>query len=248
MTEIAQTIAGENPADNDSLAGLNEFMQDKFYLHLEKVIPGIVQSYDKTTNRAVIKPAITGIATQGQKVSKDVIENIPVVQFGGGDVTMTFPIKAGMTGWLIAADRDISIFKSIKEETAPNTPRKHKYQDGFFIPDAINNTGTDDFQIKSANSSFNLDNTSISETTQEFNLNASTSITEKTATYTMTATSFSLYGSSSLSIASPSGNISTTNGIISAKTLNATSAFSGTFKDHDNKIVRVVNGIIVSVE
>ena len=232
MTEIAQTFSSENPADNDSLAGLNDFMQDKFYLHLEKVIPGIVQSYDKTTNRAVIKPAITGIATQGQKVSKDVIENIPVIQFGGGDVTMTFPIKAGMTGWLIAADRDISIFKSIKEETAPNTPRKHKYQDSFFIPDAINAAGTDDFQIKSAHSSFNLDDTSITEKTQE---------------YKLSATTFNLYGSTSLSIAAPAGNISTTTGIISAATLNATSAFSGTFKDNDNKTVTVVNGIITAV-
>lgn len=231
-TEITQSLSSENPANNDSLEGLNEFLQDKMYLHLEKVIPGIVQSYDKATNRATIKPAITGIATQGDKVPKDVIPNIPVIQLGGGDVTMTFPIKAGMTGWLIACDRDISIFKNIKQETAPNTTRKHKYQDGFFIPDAINNAGTDDFQIKSANSSINLDNTSITEKTQDYKLTAST---------------FNLYGSTSLSIAAPAGNISTTTGIISAATLNATSAFSGTFKDNDNKTVRVVNGIIVSV-
>ena len=123
MSEIAQTIPGENPADNDSLAGLNNYLQDKIFLHLEKVIPGIVQSYDKTTNRAVVKPAITGVATQGQKVSKEVLTNIPVLQLGG---VIKFPISAGMTGWLIASDRDISIFKSIKEETAPNTTRKHK--------------------------------------------------------------------------------------------------------------------------
>lgn len=231
-TEITQSISSENPANNDSLEGLNEFLQDKMYLHLEKVIPAKIESYNKTKNRAIVKPLITGIATQGDKVSKDLIPNIPVVQMGGGDVTMTFPIKAGMTGWLIACDRDISIYKSIKDETAPNTPRKHKYQDSFFIPDAMNNAGTDDFQIKSVNSSFNLDNTSITEKTQDYKLTAST---------------FNLYGSTSLSIAAPAGNISTTTGIISAATLNATSAFSGTFKDNDNKTVRVVNGIIVSV-
>ena len=138
-TEIAQSISSENPADNGTLEGLNDFFQDKIYLHLEKVIPGIVQSYDSSTNTATIKPAITGIATQGAKVPKDVLNNIPVLQLGG---IFKFPVSAGMTGWLIASDRDISIFKSIKQETAPNTPRKHKYQDSFFIPDSINASTT----------------------------------------------------------------------------------------------------------
>ena len=174
MTEIAQTISSENPADNDTLEGLNNFFQDKLFLHLEKVVPGIVESYDKTTNRATIKPAITGIASQGQKVPKNILKNIPVLQLGGGNVTLTFPVKKGMTGWLIAADRDISIFKTIKTETKPNTPRKHKYQDSFFIPDAINAAGSDDFQIKAENSSFNLDNNSITLTASNLNLTGTT--------------------------------------------------------------------------
>lgn len=143
-TEIAQSISSENPADNGTLEGLNDFFQDKMYLHLEKVIPGIVQSYDNATNTATIKPAITGVATQGAKVPKDVLNNIPVLQLGG---IFKFPVSAGMTGWLIASDRDISIFKSIKKETAPNTPRKHKYQDSFFIPDSINATVSDELTI-----------------------------------------------------------------------------------------------------
>lgn len=220
MTEIAQTISSENPADNGTLEGLNDFFQDKMFLHLEKVLPGIVESYDKTTNRATIRPAITGIATQGTKVPKDLLPNIPVLQLGGGNVTMTFPIKAGMTGWLIASDRDISIFKKIKAETAPNTPRKHKFQDSFFIPDAINATGSDDFQIKSENSSFNLDNTSITETTQSYSLTANTL------------------------------NITGTAGTITASSLNATAAFSGIFKAEDEngsiKTFTVVNGIITA--
>lgn len=220
-TEITQSISSENPADNGTLEGLNDFLQDKMYLHLEKVIPGIVQSYDKATNRATIKPAITGIATQGAKVPKDVLNNIPVLQLGGGDVTMTFPIKAGMTGWLIASDRDISIFKSIKSETAPNTPRKHKYQDSFFIPDAINATGSDDFQIKAENSSFNLGKNSISEETQN---------------HTITADSLQL-------------NVpaTTSTGTITATNLNATAAYSGTFKTEDIHTVTVVNGIITAI-
>lgn len=143
-TQITQTISSENPADNDTLEGLNDFLQDKMYLHLEKIIPGIVISYDKVTNRAVIKPAITGMASEGTKVPKDEITNIPVLQLGG---IFKFPVSAGMTGWLIACDRDISIFKTVLSETAPNTSRKHKYQDSFFIPDSINAGVSDEVTI-----------------------------------------------------------------------------------------------------
>lgn len=224
-TEITQSISSENPANNDSLEGLNDFFKDKLYLHLEKVIPGIVESYNKTTNRAVIKPAIMGETTQGEKVSKDFLSNIPVLQLGSKYGIITFPIKAGMTGWLIASDRDISIFKSIKQETAPNTTRKHKYQDSFFIPDSINSTGTDNLTISTEETSFIFGKSF-------YKINASS--IEITGDISQTGT------------ISQTGSITSTVSI-SAPTLNATNAFSGTFKDNDNKTVTVVNGIITAV-
>jgi hypothetical protein len=171
-TEITQSISSENPADNGTLEGLNDFLQDKMYLHLEKVIPGIVQSYDNATNTATIKPAITGVATQGAKVPKDVLTNIPVVQLGG---IIKFPVAVGMTGWLIACDRDISIFKSIKQETAPNTPRKHKYQDSFFIPDSINATVNDELTI-------DMTGKPISFISSTFKINGTQAIADNTYT------------------------------------------------------------------
>lgn len=145
--EVTKTIPAYNPADANSLDGLNNIMLDKFAMGIECVIPGIVQSYDKATNRATIKPAITGVASQGQKVSKPAYTNIPVLQLGGG-ASISFPIKQGNTGWLIACDRNISIFKQNLTESAPNDLRKHKFEDSFFIPDSINGQGTDDVVIK----------------------------------------------------------------------------------------------------
>lgn len=192
-TEITQSISSENPADNGTLEGLNDFLQDKMYLHLEKVIPGIVESYDNATNTATIKPAITGVATQGAKVPKDVLTNIPVVQLGG---IIKFPVAAGMTGWLIACDRDISIFKKIKQETAPNTPRKHKYQDSFFIPDSINATVTEN-------------ELTIDATGMDINLKIGTGKDLKISGTTGESGSFTSYDGKSITV---------TNGIITAIT------------------------------
>lgn len=138
MSDVAQTIPSYNPADTNSLAGLNNILQDKLSMNIECAIPGIVQSYDRLTNRATIKPAITGIASQGQKVSKEPLVNIPVLTLSGGGIVMSFPVAVGDKGWLIANDRNISIFKQNLEESAPNDYRKHSLLDAFFVPDKIN--------------------------------------------------------------------------------------------------------------
>lgn len=145
--DITKTTPGYNPADTDTLNGLNSMLSDKIGMGIECAIPAIVQSYDKTTNRATVKPAITGVASQGQKVSKPAYVNIPVLKLSGGGAIISFPIKQGDTGWLIACDRNISIFKQNLTESAPNDLRKHKFEDSFFIPDSINGQGTDDLTI-----------------------------------------------------------------------------------------------------
>lgn len=138
MEEITKTIPAYNPADVSTLDGLNNALQNKILMNMEKVLPGIVQSYDRNTNRATIQPAITGIASQGQKISREPLINIPVFCMAGGGIVLSFPIKQGDTGWLIASDRNISIFKQSLEESAPNDFRKHTFQDAFFLPDKIN--------------------------------------------------------------------------------------------------------------
>lgn len=149
--EITKTIPAHNPADSNSLDGLNNILVNKISMNIDCVIPGIVQSYDKVTNRAVIKPAITGVASQGQKVSKPAYNNIPVYQ----NPFIKIPIHTNMTGWLVACDRNISLFKQNLTESAPNDYRKHKFEDAFFIPDSINSQGVDNLTIDAG--STNLD-------------------------------------------------------------------------------------------
>lgn len=181
--EITKTIPAYNPADSNTLSGLVNVLQEKLLANIECAIPGIVESYDRNTNRAVIKPAITGVASQGQKVSKEPVINIPVFCMSGGGIIMSFPIREGDKGWLIANDRNISIFKQNLEESAPNDFRKHTFLDAFFLPDKINDINfnqEDDgafiIQTVSGNTKISLKEGVINVNSSVINLNGNTVI------------------------------------------------------------------------
>lgn len=217
--EITKTLPSNNPADTNTLDGLNNFFADKISQNIKKVIPGIVQSYDRATNRAVIKPAITGVASQGQKVSKEPLVDIPVLNLCGGGIVLSFPVKSGDTGWLIAADRNISIFKQNLAESAPNDFRKHQYEDSFFLPDKINDTNITDanafcIQTLTGLTSFTLKEDLINLISQVIELTGATTITGNTSVI---------------------GNLTVSTGA------------SGTFASADGKTITVVNGIVTNI-
>ena len=229
MSDITKTIPAYNPADANTLSGLNNILQDKLSMNIECAIPGIVQSYDRTTNRAVIKPAITGVASLGQKVPKEPLINIPVFCMSGGGIVMSFPVKTGDTGWLIANDRNISIFKQKLEESAPNDYRKHNFLDAFFLPDKINDISINDadaFVLAANSTKFSLKENNIAFNTQTFSIEATaTNITSNiNATGSLTVT-----------------------GATTSDGLSDTTAATGTFQTADSKTVTVQNGIIKTI-
>ena len=129
-----------NPAEVQTDAGALGFIINKFLVGLEKVAPAKVISYDRTTNRAVVQILQYGITSDGEKIARQQINNIPVLMLSGGGFTFSFPIKEGNTGWILSADRDISTYKQNPDMFTPATYQIHKYKDGFFIPD-MTNTG-----------------------------------------------------------------------------------------------------------
>lgn len=137
MENIA--IPALNPADTGSEAGVLEFVQKKILSRIEKVAPAKVVSYDRVQNRAVVQILPQEITSTGGKLQRRQMVNIPVLTLSGGGFWLGFPLQPGDVGWIIAADRDISVFKQQLSEYAPNTYRKHKYDDSFFVPDRVNN-------------------------------------------------------------------------------------------------------------
>ncbi|WFC66342.1 hypothetical protein EUC41_08420 [Achromobacter denitrificans] len=133
---VAPDIDG---ADDGSMAGvLKSWIRSFIRENLDDMLPAQVVSYDDASNRAVIKPLIMVGTTDGQKISRGSIPNIPVFRYGGGGFFIRFPIKPGDFGWLKANDRDVSLmFQRGGREDWPNTERLHSFSDAMFFPDTI---------------------------------------------------------------------------------------------------------------
>lgn len=128
-----------NPADSNTLPGVLKFALNKFLQHTDDMLPAKILAYDRTTNRAQVQPLIAMVTTAGQVINRAQVASIPVLQPGGGDFVMSFPIKTGDLGWIKANDRDISLFKKTLKNASPNTQRKHMFSDAVFIPDNMLN-------------------------------------------------------------------------------------------------------------
>lgn len=126
-------------ADSGNMSGiLKSWLQSFIRENMDDMLPARVVSYDDKSNRAVIKPLVMVKTTDGQKISRTQVPNIPVFRFGGGGFFIRFPLKAGDFGWLKANDRDVSLmFQRGGLEDWPNTNRLHSFSDAMFFPDTL---------------------------------------------------------------------------------------------------------------
>ncbi len=136
MSVSNSQVPNFNPANRDNLSGVILEVLKNFSLSLENCLPAIVVSHDRVKNTVIVQPAINTILTSGNAQARDNIE-IPVHIFGGGGVIISAPLKEGDTGWIIACDRDIALFKQSLTISNPNTYMTHKFSFGFFVPDKI---------------------------------------------------------------------------------------------------------------
>ncbi len=131
-------IPSNNPADTNSQAGKLEFLFDKLLSKIEKIAPVEIVSYDRQKNRAVVQILNQSITSEGGKLPRKQLTDIPALMLYGGGFILSFPIKEGDIGWICSADRNISVFKQTLKIFTPATYEKHKYKDSFFIPNFIN--------------------------------------------------------------------------------------------------------------
>lgn len=165
-----------DPAYNGSLAGAIQFAFSKLMQNVDGMLPAQVVSYDRTSNRARVQILVTLITTDGSQVPRPVVASVPVLVAGGGGFILSFPLKAGDMGWILASDRDISLFLQNYTQTQPNTFRNKNFADGLFIPDAmrgysIDPDDTDNITLQ------NLDGTvKISLSNTAINIKAETAV------------------------------------------------------------------------
>jgi hypothetical protein len=126
-----------DPANNDTLLGLLNVAIAKAMQQMDNVLPATVVAYDRVKNRAQVQPQIKMIDTNKNSITRAQIASIPVFQYGGNGYLLSFPLKSGSFGWIIACDRDISEFLQNYSESSPSTYRKKSFSDSFFLPDVM---------------------------------------------------------------------------------------------------------------
>lgn len=126
-----------NPADEGTLAGLLRAAIRKELQATDSMLPVEVVAYDRATNRATVRHLVKMVGSNGETVDRANVASIRVQQPGNGKFSISLPIKPGDRGWLVAADRDISLFQQDLKDAPPNTTRMHSFQDGVFMPDAM---------------------------------------------------------------------------------------------------------------
>lgn len=117
----------------------------KYLYRLYTCIPAIVKEV-KGRDKVVVSPAVQQVDSNWRSIEWADI-SLPVCTPRGNGLFVSFPLSVGDTGWIIAGDLDPSLF--FKDKSKPqrqNTYERHKYQFGFFVPDAINgyNVSSDD--------------------------------------------------------------------------------------------------------
>ena len=126
-----------DPANNESLSGTIRFAFSKLMQNVNGMLPAKVIAYDRTTNRVQVQLLIAVVTTGGAQISRPQIASLPVLLLGGGGFFMSFNLNEGDLGWVIANDRDISLFLQTYSQTAPNTARIKNFSDGIFVPDIM---------------------------------------------------------------------------------------------------------------
>ena len=126
-----------DPANNNSLVGTISFAFSKLLQQVNGMLPAQVIAYDRETNRVQVQLLITIVGTDGSQTPRPQIATLPVMVMGGGGFTLSFPLKEGDFGWVLANDRDISLFLQNYQQSPPNTNRVKNFSDGLFIPDSM---------------------------------------------------------------------------------------------------------------
>lgn len=104
---------------------------------LHVCLPGRVERYDASQQRADVVPLLRDRYADGQVTEAQVISNVPVVfpRAGGGYLTM--PVQRGDGVMLHFADRSLDEWLSSGGTVTPTDPRAHDLSDCIAVPGLV---------------------------------------------------------------------------------------------------------------
>lgn len=135
MSDPGNNIPSQNPANLGTLAGCLTHCFRKLLQGTDGMLPAVVVAVDAARQYASVRVGSMVLGTDGTLTSHDPIARIPILTVGAGGFLMSFPVKPGDLGWILASDRDVSLFLQQGGEAGPNTDRLKSFEDGLFVPD-----------------------------------------------------------------------------------------------------------------
>lgn len=105
-----------------------------YLIDLHTAMPGVVVSYDRTSQLAVVEPALRRTLVSGEVVELPKIYNVPVQFPHAGDTFIHFDLKSGDNVLLIFSERSIDKWVAKSGKTTPQERRMHSINDCFAIP------------------------------------------------------------------------------------------------------------------
>jgi hypothetical protein len=141
MAQDPNNIPSIDPANDGDLPGMLRQVFGKLMQGVDGMLPARVVAFngDRNAPRVTVQPLVALLTTGNAQVSRAQIASLPVFQFGAGGFLMSFPLQPGDLGWIMASDRDISLFLQAYDVARPQTLRKHNFADAVFIPDVMHN-------------------------------------------------------------------------------------------------------------
>ena len=97
-------------------------------------LPGVIEKYEYTTQKATVKPLIKKVYRDGQVSSLPIIVEVPVVWPRSSNASLTFPVNNGDYVLLLFAERSIERFLEQGGEREPGDSRKFDLTDAIAIP------------------------------------------------------------------------------------------------------------------
>ncbi|AWD92423.1 putative baseplate protein [Xanthomonas phage Carpasina] len=137
MADDLKPLINSRSGERSRLWPALEAMMRQAELRSDQMMPAEVVSFDRAKNLVTVKPLIMWVTVEGNHISRHSIIEVPALSLGAGKFHISFPISKGDLGWIIAADRDLTLFKQTLEEAAPATSRAHKFDDSMFITDVF---------------------------------------------------------------------------------------------------------------
>lgn len=109
-----------NPeSDYSNLSNSMDFVLWQFKKGLRTSLPANIVEYDAQTKRAVVRPSIKTLSTNGELMQKALIRDVPILQPSAGGFVLNFPINEGDPILLIISERGLTLFKKTFEESDP---------------------------------------------------------------------------------------------------------------------------------